>query len=84
MDAEKFTEKAVKVFRDCSLVPAVVAARILPVEGEGRYEVEARWSQREIERGKKLTYTKSYFVEKKGTKVDNLCATTFQADATKV
>ena len=89
MALEGFTEKACKVFRDCSLVPTLSAARIrattAPAVGsDARYEVEARWTQRELLRGKKLTWSKSYFVEENGGKLEKLFTTGFQADATRV
>ncbi len=82
---EEFTKKACKVFRECSLVPTLSAARIRAAsDGGARYEVEARWTQRELLRGKKLSWSKSYFLEKKEGSVERLCTTGFQTDATRV
>ena len=80
----EFTQKAVKVFKECATVPTVARARIFR-RGEGdRFEVEATWTQRELERGKKVAFTRSYFVQRKERTVEKLCSTTFQSDATQV
>ena len=76
---QEFTEKACRVFRECSLVPTVSAAG----SGGARYEVEAKWAQRELERGKKSVFSKSYFIERKAGVADRLWHTAFQADAAK-
>ena len=79
---QEFTEKACRVFRECSLVPTVSAARIHAAgSGGARYEVEAKWAQRELERGKKSVFSKSYFIERKAGVVERLWHTAFQADA---
>ena len=80
---QKFTERACEVLRELSLLPSVTAARV-HVAGGARYEVEAWWTQKELERGKKFVSTKSYFVEQKGSVLEKLCATAFQADATRM
>ena len=53
-----------------------------------RYEVEVRWSQRELERGKKVAYSKSYFVERRGQEggggLERVCTTAFQNDITRM
>ena len=82
----EFTQKAAKVFRECAHVPSVSRARVFrrdegDAEG-GCYEVEATWALRDMERGKKLAYTKSYFVQRKGRALEKLCSSTFQSDAT--
>lgn len=81
----EFTQRAVSVFRECSLIPAATRARIFPRdEATGCFEIEATWSQRELERGKKVSFTKSYFVQRKGQALEKLCNSTFQSDATQV
>lgn len=81
----EFTEKAVSVFRECSLIPTASRARIFPRSGwagDGLLEIEATWSQRELERGKKVSFKKSYFVQRKGQDVQIVCNSAFQSDAT--
>ena len=80
---EAFTDKAVQVFRECSQVPTASRAHIFPTGGKG-LEVEVTWTQRELERGKKVSFNKCYFVEKcpEPEGVHKLCASNFQADAT--
>lgn len=84
---EAFTDKAVQVFKECSLVPTASRTHIFPPASGGRcQEVEVTWTQRELERGKKVSYTKNYFVRKntESEEVENVCVSNFQADATNV
>ena len=80
----EFTQRAVSVFRECALIPTASRARVFPRSSSGCFEIEATWSQRELERGKKVSYTKSYFVQRKGQALEKLCNSTFQSDATQV
>ena len=82
---EAFTGKAVQVFREYSGVPSTSRAHIFPPsEDEGKcLEVEATWTQRELERGKKVSFNKSYFVSK-CSEPEGVCkmhSSNFQADA---
>ena len=61
---DSFTEKAVGVFRACARVPIASRAHIRTPTSGGRVEVEVTWTQKDIERGKKLSYDRSYFIEK--------------------
>ena len=79
----EFCERACRVFRECCQLPTAVGARI-HASGGPRFEIEAFWSQRELERGKKIVFTKSYFVAVEGDRVEKLAAGAFQADATRV
>ena len=76
-----FTDEAVEVFRACARVPTATRAHISQNEGEN-LQVEVTWTQREVERGKKVSFDKSYFVQKSSEGVNKLCASTFQSDAT--
>lgn len=81
----EFTDAACKVFRECALVPSIAGATVLSTDPENsRYEVRVNWEQRDLERGKQVVTTKSYFVERKGDHVASVCGTTFQADASSV
>ena len=84
MDEESFTKKAVDVFRACARVPIASHAHITPgTSGGGKVEVEVTWTQKDIERGKKIASKKSYFVEQDSSGApQSLCASSFQADAT--
>ena len=77
---ESYTQRAVDVFRECSRIPLLASATVVEVGG-GRYEVLSKWNQRDLERGKKVAFTRSFFLEKKGEKVEEVTSTTFQADA---
>lgn len=76
---EDYTKRAVNVFRECARVPLLSSAVVLPTGG--RYEVLSKWNQRELERGKKVAFTRSFFLEKNGGKVEKFASSTFQSDA---
>lgn len=80
---DTFSEKAVETFRACARVPTASWAHISPTNG-GKVEIEVTWTQREIERGKKVSYNKSYFVNKSAEGLEKLCVSSCQADATNV
>ena len=80
---DSFSEKAVETFRACARVPAATRAHMSSTSG-GKVEVEVTWTQREIERGKKVSYNKSYFVSKSAEGLEKLCVSSCQADATNV
>lgn len=80
---ESFTERAVDVFRACARVPVASRARINPTNG-GKVEVEVTWTQKEIERGKKVSYNRSYFLEKGPESLCKLCTSSCQADVSNV
>lgn len=72
-DKELITQKAVGVFRECAKVPTLSSATVVDAGG-GKYEVLTKWSQRDLERGKKVTFSRSHFVEKNGEKVDRVAS----------
>lgn len=78
---DAFTGKAVEVFREYSRVPQAANAHIFPATG-GKVEVEVTWTQKDLERGKKISYNKSYFIEKGRDGVSEVCTSNFQTDAT--
>ena len=80
---EGFVEKAVDMYRACARVPLASRGHISTTNG-GTVEIEVTWTQREIERGKKISYNKSYFVEKCPEGVKKVCVSTCQADVTNV
>ena len=82
----EFTQRAVNVFKESAHVPSVSNARVFR-RGEsegGCFEVDATWTLREMERGKNLAFTKSYFVKKRERALEKLCGSTFQSDATQM
>ncbi len=81
MAAISFTDKAVEVFKAFTGVPLASRAHICDGSG-GVEEVEATWTQREMERGKKISFSKSYFLERNSEGVKKVATSAFQADAT--
>ena len=84
-----FIQKAVDVFKECSGVPSLTRARIFPHggvtnSGNNCLEIEASWTQMEIERGKRVAFTKSHFVKRNGGSLEKLCSSAFQSDATQM
>lgn len=80
-DVKQFTQKAVEVFRECAQVPTLTSALVVKV-GDSKYEVLTKWSQRDLERGKKVSFSRSFFVERKGKVIKGVVSSTFQSDAT--
>ena len=78
---QQFTQRAVEVVRECAHVPSLTSAHVVELGG-GRYEVLTKWSQRELERGKKVAFSRSFFVERKGEQVEGVVSSTYQSDAT--
>ena len=80
-EEELFTQRAIKVFRDCAKVPTLSSATVLDAGG-GKYEVLTKWSQRDLERGKKVTFSRSYFLEKKGEELNCMASSSHTCDST--
>lgn len=77
------TDRAVDVFRAFARVP--IASRACIAARSGKVEVEVTWTQKDIERGKKVSYNRSYFVEKDAEGgLHKLCTSSCQADVSNV
>ena len=79
--ADEYGRRAVEVFRECSRIPTLTSALVAEREA-GRYEVLTKWSQRDLEKGKKVSFSRSFFVERKGNSVDKVLSSTFHSDTT--
>ena len=71
-----------EVFRECSLVPSLSSAAVVEVMG-GMYEVVTRWTQKELERGKKVSFGKSFFVEREREGVRLMASSSSLVDTTR-
>lgn len=80
----EFTHKSIDVFKECAGIPSLTRARIFPRGDTECLEIEATWTQMEIERGKRVTFTKSYFLQRHGRSLEKICSSMFQSDATKM
>ena len=81
-----FQDKAKELYREIAQVPVAAGGRILR-SGEGLYEVEVKWSQKDLDRGSKVTFAKSYLVRRGCNDMKGLTLLTtsnFQRDATSV
>ena len=78
----EFTQKSIDVFKECAGIPSLTRARIFSLEDTKCLEIEATWTQMEIERGKRVAFSKSYFVQRRGHSLEKICSSTFQSDAT--
>ena len=81
---ESFKEKAIEVYRELAQLPVIAAARIFPQKEENTYEVEIKWGQTNIDRGKKVAFAKSYIILNSGEEIRLLTNSSFQRDATTV
>ena len=84
-----FTQKAVDVFKECAGIPSLTRAHVFPHggvtnSGNNCLEIEANWTQVEIEREKRVAYTKSYFVKRNGGSLEKISSSAFQSDATQM
>ena len=82
MSVEQFTEKAVGVVEQCARVSFVTGGRILSRDAGA--EVEARWTQKDLVRCKKITCTRYYTVECCAEGVRKISDTHFGGDASSV
>ena len=78
---DHYTQRAVEVFRECARVPILTSALVVDAGG-GRYEVLTKWSQRDLERGKKVAFSRSFLLERKGENIERVVSSTFHSDAT--
>ena len=78
-------EKASQLYREIAQIPIATGGRIFR-SGEGLYEVEVKWSQKDLERGNKVTFAKSYLIRRDSAskKLSLLSSNNFQRDATSV
>lgn len=85
-EESQFTQKTVQAFRECAQVPSLTSAVVVEVGGN-KYEVLTKWRQRELERGKEVSFTRSFFVEKASKEikgkvckvVQSMVSSTFQS-----
>ena len=78
----QFTQQAVEVVRECARVPSLSSAHVVGVGG-GQYEVVATWSQRDLERGRKLAFSRSHFVERTEERVAAVASSSHLTDTTR-
>ena len=78
-------EKASQLYREIAQIPVATGGRIFR-SGDGLYEVEVKWSQKDLERGNKVTFAKSYLVRRDpgSKKLSLLSSNRFQRDAASV
>jgi acylaminoacyl-peptidase len=77
---DDYTKRAVEVFRECARIPLLSSAAVFSHRDGGKYEVLSKWNQRELERGKKVAFTRSFFLEKNGGRIEKLASSMFQSD----
>ena len=79
-----FKDKAVEVYKEISQLPSIEKGRISSDSEKALYQVELKWSQQDIDRGKNVGYAKSYVVQKKNQTLELLSEISFQRDTTAV
>ena len=78
---EDFKKKAVAIYKDIVQLPTVEEARIVHDADNSLNQVELKWRQKDIDRGKSIGYAKSYVVAKKTDKpLELLTEINFQRD----
>ncbi len=81
---EVFQEKAIKVYRDIAQLPYVEGARIFNDATKSLCQVELKWKQKDIDRGKSVGYARSYVIQRSRDKMEIITETSFQRDTTSV
>ena len=79
-------EKASQLYREIAQIPVATGGRIFR-SGDGLYEVEVKWSQKDLERGLTVTFAKSYLIRRDHAglkKLSLLSSNRFQHAATSV
>ncbi|XP_019853674.1 PREDICTED: acylamino-acid-releasing enzyme-like isoform X2 [Amphimedon queenslandica] len=79
-------EKARQLYREIAQIPVATGGRIFR-SGDELYEIEIKWSQKDLERGNKVSFAKSYLVRRVPAglkKLSLLSSNSFQHDATSV
>ena len=77
----KYRERACSVYRDVACLPVPATGRVFS-KGKGRYDVEVHWTQRDLERGKNLSFAKNVLVSVGDGGVEELMRSAFQYDIT--
>ena len=62
-------EKAIKVYRDIAQLPSVEGARISSDATKSMCQVELKWKQKDIDRGKRVGYARSYVIQRSRDKM---------------
>ena len=82
---DTFKEKAVRVYRDIAQLPLIEEARITASSAKHVHQIELKWKQTDIDRGKNVRFAKSYLVQKNAEeKLELLTEVNFQRDTTLV
>ena len=75
----QFRERSCTVYKELSKLPSVVAAHIFHhAEASGTREVSATWKQANVERGKNIVFSKSYFIRQQDCSVELVASCNYQ------
>ena len=77
---DDYVRRAVQVFRECAAVPCLSSATVACL-GDVRFEVLSKWSQRELERGRKVGFRRSFVLEKRGQRLEKIVCSTSLSEA---
>ena len=80
-DKAAYRERACSVYRTVACLPAPTKCRLFP-KVEGRCEVVIKWTQRDLERGKNISFAKSAFIRVGDSGVEDCMPCAFQNDTT--
>ena len=79
---EEFRKHACSVYQQVACLPVPGRGRMFH-RGEGVWEVEVKWTQRDLERGKNVVFDKSSFIRVcQDGRLEQLTSCTFQSDVT--
>ena len=79
-----FQLKATELYREIAQVPVATEGRIFRSSDGGLYEVEIKWSQKDLRRESRYNFAKSYLVRRDNKGLSLVTTSSFQRDISSV
>ena len=79
-----FQLKATEIYREIAQVPVATEGRIFRSSDGGLYEVEIKWSQKDLRRESRYNFAKSYLVRRDNKGLSLVTTSSFQRDISSV
>ena len=78
----EFQERAREIYREVAQLPTPTKARVF--YSDDLYELEVKWKQKDLDRGKNVAFAKSYILQNTANEIKLVTASNFQRDANSV
>ena len=76
-----YRERACSIYRAVACLPTPTKGRLFP-KVQGKCEIAVKWTQRDLERGKNISFAKSAIVRAGDSGVEDCVPCAFQNDTT--